>query len=685
MVNSRSKVLPFIRDNLDSVLALIGAIFSLVLLAYLQIQIGNPTYTLTAILAFVACVVYLVLKQRRRLLDIPSILDFQATPSILLLLDIVFFALFTYSLWSFAFRTELYVRPLEYFISIAAMSAILAAKILFLPSKNSRTPFTLLQIILIALSLQWSVLLLFPDIVGMDTWVHRLTTGGWINAGHIEGGVYQQLPIMHLTIGATSLITGLSYKLAAMFSVSLLQAVCNVLFIFLIGRLLFNAKIGMLAALLMGIANWYIFFGYWTVPNALGATFVVVIIYLVLKFYKDRVAAVMPICGLMIVALLLTHAMAALWLAILLFTFWLSFLLYSRLYKERVATFSLLAAALIFTAAMFSWWIFGSGNIQILAHHLQHGFAPSAGLTYAPGSAPSEITPPEAMPPEVTPPEAEPPEVTSPEVTPPEAKPPPEVTPPEAKPPPEVTLPEVKPPATETLTSLPFEFLLNSLGMLLFFAVSIIGVLYMLSRKFGNPYTFLVAIAGVVILAIGYFPMLFGLSVIEHRWWYLAEILLSIPLAVTFSLLFGLFKKRYLAASLVMVLIFVLTFLSIIGFPSNQTNRTLSRNQVVRFALTTAESQAVQTVAANYEGTIGADGFYTKIQFTPELLAELRGNLEWIQSCLLTKDFSQASSRMFLIREEIVSQPFGTGSGSYYRLNYDPRQVLAEQGFHKIY
>ncbi|MBA7483891.1 hypothetical protein ES707_19408 [subsurface metagenome] len=531
----------------------------------------------------------------------------------------------------------------------------------------------------------------------MDTWVHRLTTVGWLNAGHIEGGIYQQLPIMHLTIGATSLITGLGYKMAAMFSISLLQAVCNVLFIFLIGRLLFNAKVGMLAALLMGIANWYIFFGYWTIPNALGATFVVVIIYLVLKFYKDRVAAVMPLYGLMIVALLLTHAIATLWLAILLFTFWLSFLFYSRFFKERLAVFPLLAAALIFTAAMLSWWTFGSGDMQSLVYHLRHGFAPSAGLTYAPGSAesgivPVEVTPPESEPPEVVPPEVVPPEVVPPEVVPPEVVPPevvpPEVVPPEVVPPestPPAPSPEVIPPATETLTGLPFEFLLNSLGMLLFFAVSIIGVLYMLSRKFGNHYTFLVAIAGVVILAIGYFPMLIGRSVIEHRWWYLAEILLSIPLAVTFSLLFGLFKKRYLAASLVMVLVFVLTFLSIIGFPSNQTNRTLSKNQIIRFALSTSESQAVQTVAANYEGTIGVDGFYTRIQLTPELLTELRGNLEWIQSCLLTNDFSQASSRMFLIREEIVSQPFGTGSGSYYRLNYDPRQVLAEQGFHKIY
>ena len=221
--------------------------------------------------------------------------------------------------------------------------------------------------------------------------------------------------------------------------------------------------------------------------------------------------------------------------------------------------------------------------------------------------------------------------------------------------------------------------------MLLFFAVSLTGCFYMLSRRLGNPYTFFIAVAGILILGIGYFPMLLGRSVIEHRWWYLAEILLSIPLAVTFSFIFGLFKKRYLTASLVIVSVFVLTFLSIIGFPSNQTNRTFSQNQIVRFALTTSESQAVQTVTAKYDGTIGVDGYYSRIQLTPELLTELKGKLKWIQSCLLTKDFSQCSSHMLLIREEIVNHPFGTGSGSYYKLNYDPRQVLTGQGFDKVY
>ena len=98
----------------------------------------------------------------------------------------------------------------------------------------------------------------------------------------------------------------------------------------------------------------------------------------------------------------------------------------------------------------------------------------------------------------------------------------------------------------------------------------------------------------------------------------MAEILLSIPLAVTLFLLSGLFKKNYLKAGLVIVVVFVISFLSIIGFPSNQTNRTFSKNQIVRFTFTTSESQALQTISTIYDGMIGMDDFYTTVKFTPE-------------------------------------------------------------------
>ncbi|GAI54211.1 unnamed protein product, partial [marine sediment metagenome] len=53
-MSSESKALSLVRDNLDGFLALAGAIFSLVLIAYLQIRVGHLAYTATGILCFVA-------------------------------------------------------------------------------------------------------------------------------------------------------------------------------------------------------------------------------------------------------------------------------------------------------------------------------------------------------------------------------------------------------------------------------------------------------------------------------------------------------------------------------------------------------------------------------------------------------------------------------------------------------
>ncbi|GAI22797.1 unnamed protein product, partial [marine sediment metagenome] len=96
---------------------------------------------------------------------------------------------------------------------------------------------------------------------------------------------------------------------------------------------------------------------------------------------------------------------------------------------------------------------------------------------------------------------------------------------------------------------------------------------------------------------------------------------------------------------------------------SNMDNRTFSPNQLVRYAPTTSELQASNTISASYEGTISY--------------------LEGIP--LLTKDFSQFSGQILLVREEVVKHPIGRGKGNIYRLNYDPRQALTEQGFSKVY
>jgi hypothetical protein len=154
---------------------------------------------------------------------------------------------------------------------------------------------------------------------------------------------------------------------------------------------------------------------------------------------------------------------------------------------------------------------------------------------------------------------------------------------------------------------------------------------------------------------------------------------------VALALLSGLFKRKYLKAGLVAISVFLLTFLMIMGLPSNMDNRTFSQNQLVRYAFTSSELQALDTVSANCGGVIAVDNRYVTARAMPELRTELEGRLERASPCLLAKDFSLCYYDMILIRDEVVTHPFAAGSGAVYRLNYDPRQFLAQQGFGKVY
>ena len=74
------------------------------------------------------------------------------------------------------------------------------------------------------------------------------------------------------------------------------------------------------------------------------------------------------------VALILTHTVAAMWMAILLFVFWIGFVFYSAVYHEHGIPVTLTITSL-FTVAMFGWWTYASGHICTLAGLIKWGFS----------------------------------------------------------------------------------------------------------------------------------------------------------------------------------------------------------------------------------------------------------------------------------------------------------------------
>ena len=608
-------------NELDRTLALLGVLFTVPLTIWLAITVGRPIHVLVGILCFLACAGYLIIRTNLSLSTIPSLLQTTGSPRFYLVLNILFFVLFSYSILSIYLSPELYTRPLGYFISTTLMAAIVAVEILFLSPRKSHTYFALFKIVTIALSLRWLQQLIFPGVVGVDPWAHEWFTLQILDAGHIpEGWGYSNLPVFHLITEAAMLITDLNYKMATMLSIGLLQVVCDTLFVFLLGRFMLSGKVGLLAGLLLMVASSHIRFGFWTIPNTAAAILILPIIYLLFKLRRDKPILALCLCLLLMAVLILTHTIVAMCMAILLFVFCGGFEVYAKLYGEKSATPTSLSIAILFTGAMLGYWMYISGHIWTLAHLVDVGFYDELW----------EIVPLEVV--------------------------------------------------ARYILGVPLsEQLFNNLGMFLFFALSFIGCFYFASRKFGNRSSFAMVMGGVVILALAFFPPLFGREIIIGRWIYLANIMLAIPLGLALFLLCGVLKNKLARVGLMSFLVFPLSFLMIMSPAANLDNHLFSPNTGVRFAFTEAELQAAATISKVWDGKIGVDRYYQgpiHWQFNAKVTA--------IDDYLLAPDFRDSQDMLVMIRQEIVKSPFGLGGG-IFKLDYDPRHVLAEQGFSRIY
>lgn len=200
--------------GIDTLIAIIGVIVGVGMTIWLAFVEVNRVYAITGIFATLACASYLFIKK--------SITpEGKSTPNleqssglkIYLLLSITFFILLSCALISFVTRPELYVTPTAYFLSMALASAVLAVQILVMPSNKNYCYFTLFMIVILAIILIWTPQIVFPSLLGMDTYAHRQFTEAILNTAHIPVGEgYSAFPFMHLTTCVTMLLTNLNYK-----------------------------------------------------------------------------------------------------------------------------------------------------------------------------------------------------------------------------------------------------------------------------------------------------------------------------------------------------------------------------------------------------------------------------------------------------------------------------------------
>ncbi len=549
----------YLFDEVDKTLASVGVIFSVILIIWLKLVLDYPIYVMIGILCFTACIGYLIIRRFLHPSLIPDLEKLRCSTRFYITLNILFFLILSYSIILIYLRPEPYSRPIGYFISTSLMAVIVANEILFLSTQKSYIYFALFKIIIIGLSLGFSQILIFPSIVGVDNWWHQWFTLEILDKGYIPEYLgYSKLPLMHLMIGMTSLVTDLGYKIASMLSISFLQVVCDAFFVFLLGRFLISTKVGLLAALVLEVSNYHISYGFEVMPNTMAAILILPIIFILFKIRIDKPFIGFSVGILLMGTMILTHTLTSMCLAILLFVFWLSSMAYTRLFYQENDRSITWMICILFSTMMLAYWTYISGHILTLGILINLGFY-NRKL-------------------------------------------------------------EMRFQYINNIPLL--EQLFSYLGTFLFFSLSFIGCFYIISKTFRSRNRIIITTGGLSILFLSFFTQIAGKHIIVSRWYYFSHILMAIPLSLSLFLLNGIFKNKLIKGLLMSLSIFTLSFLLIISPVANIDNRLYSPDSKFRRTFIESELHAMDTISEIWDGRIGSDQYVKRpyeLQFNREL------------------------------------------------------------------
>lgn len=602
--------------NLDRYAAVAGYILIIASIVVLKAKDFHPIYMVAAVIGLLAITVYLLCRDRQE----AKLSNGYGWFGIFVALSYLVIALVT-----FLIRPDQYEKPLPYYIFVAVAVGILFYLSVY-ESKKVRIYTILVLACGIGLMHIWTETLMFSGLIGIDPWTHmRIATEelGNVKDWREIGGYYSA---MHFYLKWVMDLTGLDYRMAALIFVGSVQMVGNIVLSFLLGKELFNIKVGVVAALMLSCANWNITFGEWIIPNGIGATFAMATAYLMIKQYKHHWTIF--IIGAILVVSYFTHMIVMVWVTgtIICFTVFPILFAPDRSVKQTlIMLVKLSVVPIVLVGLVCAWLTFTTNGNSLYATAGQSNFNPAFGMTYAIGQAPTYVG--ESV-------------------------------------------------SVVVVDSLRIfgEMFTNSIGFLLFIGIVLIGVLMMLRR---NRFNITYSILCVTVLAIGFFPPLFGFSLIEMRWWYLTQCLMSVPLGAALVYLTG--KKTALIMS---ILVAGIVFLNIIGLMSNNTQRALSPNQIVRYGLTDREMAGLIVAESYNPKKIGTDSYYAAY-----IVSDLKliTKIECIEGHIFKGDFRDSESDVLLIRDSLYREPFGYGGGTIYRLNFNPADIAAKQGYRLVY
>lgn len=459
-------------------------------------------------------------------------------------------------------RTDSYIRPLGYFICLSFMCTFIMTEIIYSPNQLKYRCFILFQIIMTSLLFILTQALMYPTVLGYDPWEHKALTEEIIRLSRlpqtigIEGLAYTKMPGMHLVVATSSLITNQKYEITSLISVGFPALILNVLFVYLIGKKAFNSKTGLISALLISIAdNNLDMIGKNIIPNTIGVAIILAMLFILLYrlYYKFNLKYFI-ILIIFSIFLMITHALSygflllSVFLIIISSVFFIGFTNFQLIklktpLKQKRYLKTLLFFFTFFILLVFPYWAFIAKIPIIQIEGILNRLFKSGSISTS------------------------------------------------------YYISDLRVSFTDVL--------LARAGMILYFAIAIIGILWVLLRIKNYKHFSIGCLSAFLIVTSGTTFLMFAFKGIEHRFWYYGEVINGIMVAIAIILIYkNFYKREYIKKIVPYIMIFIISFLFITSGMANNDNP-LIKSYSVRTGLIMSEFQATKFVDSvgevNYE------------------------------------------------------------------------------------
>lgn len=545
----RQSVKFFFLENLDYIAIFLGLTFSSFILFWFAIgKTQNPRLGIALI---IATSVYIAFKNR------DAIQEIAPQKMMKYVFEIFFFFFFSASLWILFIGDG---STVVYYIVIAFCVGFLSLSIL-----NVKSVFEIvvqiIKVFIVSLSLKYS-LFYFSWGRGIDYFTHQLSIFNVIqfgNIGNMERG-YNFFPLMHIQSVITQIVTNLPIKDATWWAI-IFPLVLSSLCIFLIASRLTTVSTGLLAMLIVNIADYTTRWGSEPIPTTFGIClfyFLVFVIFLSVVVEKNRTWWYI-ISVIFVIAMIFSHTLSSFVFVITLVSIVVGSYLYRSLWNIKEEVFPpprfviTVVISLVFYWGIAMWSETSSSFFDVILKLLDYGVSNKAAFMD---------------------------------------------------------------PARELVTTLSpslIESTLDTLGNTLLLCLTAIGCFYLLSKKFRSKYLFSLMLCGIFLISMIYGFQMVGLNnILPHRWFAFSYFFLAILAALALLVTVRKLPNQWLSHLTLFIIMIFLTFFMSAGTVVNADNPLWLKKDTLSTAYSFQEGVGAETLV-KYSSDLMVDQRYSSV------------------------------------------------------------------------